>query len=165
MFDKMVRLGWPEPDQTKHADHIGIIKDIIAELSKETEEDAEARREKAKWDGFKPANERRPADEFADISSVKAEYTPVDISPEGDGSFLKYTIRESTSKFNRLIEEQDIVQYLHETRYDNGQLVDFDEKRKAKEKFEMGNADQHEHVRKAFKTMKKGEIVWLEIGP
>jgi len=29
----------------------------------------------------------------------------------------------------------------------------------------MANMDQHEHVRKAFRTMKKGEVAWLEIGP
>lgn len=54
---------------------------------------------------------------------------------------------------------------MHETRFDNGQLCDFDEKRKAKEKFEMANQQQHEHMRKAFLTMKKGEIAWFQIGP
>jgi len=120
MFDNMIRLGWPEPDAVKHQDQISIIKEIIAELSKESEEDAEARREKAKWDNYVPPAQRRPADEFADINSVKAEYKPIDISAEGDGTFLKYVIKESTSKFPRLIEEEDIVQYLHETRFDNG---------------------------------------------
>ena len=54
---------------------------------------------------------------------------------------------------------------MHETRYDNGQLVDFTEKRKAKERFEMGTLTQHEHIRKAFLKMKKGEIAWIKYGP
>lgn len=49
-------------------------------------------------------------------------------------------MKGSTTKFPRMVEESDIVHYFHETRFDNGQLVDFDEKRKAVEKFLMNNS-------------------------
>lgn len=29
----------------------------------------------------------------------------------------------------------------------------------------MSDPRQHEHIRQAFLTMRKGEIVWLKIGP
>lgn len=48
-------------------------------------------------------------------------------------------MKPTTSQFDRKCEEADIVYYTHETRFDNGQLVDFEEKRKVKEKFEMAN--------------------------
>jgi hypothetical protein len=48
-------------------------------------------------------------------------------------------MKRSTSIFPRNCEHADSVYYTHETRYDNGQLVDFEEKRKAKEKFEMSS--------------------------
>lgn len=78
---------------------------------------------------------------------------------------MKYNMKPTTSTFHRLVEEADIVHYFHETRFDNGQLVDFDEKRKAKEKFHMNSPQQHEHIRQAFFTMKKGEVCWIKIGP
>ena len=51
-----------------------MLRVVIDTLSNETEEDADARREKAKWDNYVPAAERRPLDEFADIKSVQAQY-------------------------------------------------------------------------------------------
>lgn len=112
---------------------------IIEVLEQETDEAADARREKAKWVNYIPASEKRPLDEFVDLEAVKNEFEPVDISADKNGEMVKYITRTTNSKFNRLIDEADIVQYLHETRFDNGQLVDFDEKRRAKEKFEMAN--------------------------
>ena len=88
----------------------------------------------------------------------------IDITPEKDGGLMKYIMVESKSRFQRCCEEADTVHYFHETRYENGQLVDLDEKRKVKDKFEMDNLQQHEHIRRAFFTMKKGEISWIRIG-
>ena len=61
-----------------------------------------------------------------------------------------------------LIDVNDHVFYKHETRYDNGQLVDFAEKRKAVEKFEMGNVNYHDYYKLAMRTMKKGEVAWIK---
>ena len=72
---------------------------------------------------------------------------------------------ESKSKFKRVAEECDVINFTHETRYDNGQLVELDERRKAKEKFIMNSAHQHEHFRQAFLTMCKGEVAWLKMSP
>ena len=52
---------------------------------------------------------------------------------------MKYIIKESSSKFPRTIESNDNVLYMRETRFDNGQLCDFAEKRKQIQKFEMGD--------------------------
>ena len=132
-FSCNMRLAWPElPNQDENVVHLFSV------LSAETDKDAEERREKQKWDNFVPASEKRPLDEFFDLSVLES-IEPIDISSEKDGQLLKYITKEGTSKFNRLIEEADIVHYMHETRFDNGQLCDFDEKRKAKEKFEMAN--------------------------
>jgi hypothetical protein len=107
-------LGWNEP--TSKSDK---LYSIIAALTLESEEDAEARREKQKWDNYVPASERRPLDEFYYVDDIESQCLqgPVDVS----------------------IDTNDVVHYMHETRYSNGQLVDFEEKRKAKEKFEMAN--------------------------
>jgi hypothetical protein len=59
------------------------------------------------------------------------------------------------------IDEKDTVYYRHETRYDSGQLVDFSEKRKAIDKFDMGDIRYHDYYKVALKTMKKGEISWV----
>ena len=75
------------------------------------------------------------------MSTIESECIeePTDITKEQDGGIIKYLMKPSTSKFTRKCEEADIVYYTHETRFDNGQLVDFEEKRKVKEKFEMAN--------------------------
>eukprot|EP00350_Pseudokeronopsis_sp_OXSARD2_P011265 CAMPEP_0170564636 /NCGR_PEP_ID=MMETSP0211-20121228/74042_1 /TAXON_ID=311385 /ORGANISM="Pseudokeronopsis sp., Strain OXSARD2" /LENGTH=80 /DNA_ID=CAMNT_0010884359 /DNA_START=133 /DNA_END=372 /DNA_ORIENTATION=- len=71
---------------------------------------------------------------------------------------MKYVLEEGKGLF---IDEKDLVFYRHETRYDNGQLVDYNEKRKAIERFDMGGAFFHEFYKIAFRTMKKGEVAWL----
>ena len=43
--------------------------------------------------------------------------------------------------------------------------MDFCEKRRVSEKFEMGNKMFHEFYRKAFATMRKGEEAWVIYGP
>lgn len=109
---------------------------------------------------------RGPSDEFYDLSLIEKEcIDKVDLSEDQDGGLIKYKIKEPTALFERRVEEADHVYYTHETRFDNGQLVDFDEKRKAKEKFEMADERSYEYIRAAFLTMRKGEIVWLKIGP
>ena len=74
-------------------------------------------------------------------------------------------MEESSSKSKRFVEPFDVVNYTHCTRFDNGQLVDFDERRKVANKFEMTDNRGHEFIRSAFLTMKRGEVVWLKIGP
>jgi hypothetical protein len=157
-----VRLDWESPREENK-----MIHEILETLRKETDQEGDERREKQKWDNYVPAAQRRPLDEFHDIESVENLCIggPIDISVDGDGQLIKYVMEESTSKFERKIEVADTVHYIHETRYDNGQLCDFEERRKAKEKFEMANLQQHEHLRQAFLTMRKGEIAWYNIGP
>lgn len=90
---------------------------------------------------------------------------PEDISDDKDGGMLKYLMKASQSRFPRKVEEADIVYYTCETRFDNGQLVDFNEKRKAKNKFDMADPRYHEHIRKAFLTMRKGDLAWIKYSP
>jgi hypothetical protein len=45
----------------------------------------------------------------------------------GDGSITKLVIQEGKGA---LVDMDDVVYYLHETRFDNGQLVDLQEMRK-----------------------------------
>jgi len=72
---------------------------------------------------------RRPADEFFDLSTINAIRTE---DLYGDGSVLILTEVEGRGSF---AEDADTVQYKHETRFDNGQLVDLNEKRKVAENF------------------------------
>ena len=168
MFKPLMRLGWPDARQAKIENSTcETIEKLLNSLKQESVQEADERREKQKWENYIPASEKRPLDEFFDLNSIKNECVegPIDITADKDGGLLKYVMKQSTSIFPRNCESADSVYYTHETRFDNGQLVDFDEKRKAKEKFEMSDPRQHEHIRLAFQTMRKGEIVWLKIGP
>lgn len=63
------------------------------------------------------------------------------------------------------VSAEDTVYYKHETRFDNGQLVDLGERRKVADKFIMSDERYHEFLRHAFFTMRKGEICFVKIGP
>lgn len=151
-FTEALRLQWPESEVKPDS-----LDAMLSQLSSEEPVDGQ----------WVPPADRRPLDEFYDVQSVDKNCIegPIDISENQDGQLLKYIMKVSTSQFKRTVESEDVVHYLHETRYDNGQLVDFEEKRKAKEKFEMAGEQQHEHLRKIFLTTCKGEIAWIDIGP
>lgn len=72
---------------------------------------------------------------------------------------MKYIIQEGKGT---LIGNNDDVFYKHETRFDNGQLVDFAEKRNAIEKFQMGDVRFHDYYKIVMRTMKKGEIAYIK---
>ena len=105
---------------------------IISSLRAESAEEAEKRIQKQKWDNYVPPAEKRPLDEFYDLKEIEKNCVvgPIDISPKKNGGVMKYIMKESTSKFPRTIECNDNVLYMRETRFDNGQLCDFAEKRK-----------------------------------
>lgn len=63
------------------------------------------------------------------------------------------------------IAPEDTVYYRHETRFDNGQLVDLGETRKVADKFIMSDERYHDFLRHAFLTMRKNEICFLRITP
>jgi hypothetical protein len=113
----------------------------VESLKQESANEADERREKQKWENYVPASEKRPLDEFFDLSTIPNECVegPIDITADQDGGLMKFVMKHPTSIFKRNCESEDSVYYTHETRFDNGQLVDFDEKRKAKEKFEMSD--------------------------
>lgn len=71
-----------------------------------------------------PEPKRRPEDEFYDLKSMVV-VRESDIL--GDGSITKLVIQEGKGAF---VDMDDVVYYLHETRFDNGQLVDLQEMRK-----------------------------------
>lgn len=56
---------------------------------------------------------------------------------------------------------EDVVYYKHETRFDNGQLVDLDERRKVADKFPMSDPGYHDFLNRGFQTMRKGEVAYL----
>lgn len=60
---------------------------------------------------------------------------------------------------------EDIVYYKHETRYDNGQLVDLDERRKVADKMPMNDLGFHEFLRQTFLTMRKNEVAYIVLEP
>ena len=60
-------------------------------------------------------------------------------------------------------EETDTVQYKHETRFDNGQLVDLNEKRKVADNFIMDDERSFQYLQACFKTMQRGQIAFIRI--
>lgn len=61
-----------------------------------------------------PPEKRRPEDEFFDLKSMVV-LSETDIT--GDGSITKLVIQEGKGA---LVDMDDLVYYLHETRFDNG---------------------------------------------
>lgn len=129
MFDKMVRLSWPSTisDQCPPRERPKIIwaqvrvKDILKELRQETVKEAEERREKQKYANYIPPSERRPLDEYFDLSTIPCECIsePIDLKVgDEEGTFLKYQMEPP--KIKRLIESNDIVYYKCTTRFSNG---------------------------------------------
>jgi hypothetical protein len=55
------------------------------------------------------------------------------------------------------------VYYKKETRHDNGQLVDFSERRKVDEKFDMKNPCAQENFKIVLRTMRRGDIAWIRL--
>ena len=121
-----------------------------------TEEEKEKQRDEKKWDGYVPADQRRPLDEFFDLKSIVPLRTETVTEDQG---IIKYVIEEGKGSF---IENFDDVYYKHETRYDTGYLVDFAEKRKANEKFDMKDIRYHDYYKIVMRTMKKGETAWIK---
>ena len=121
-----------------------------------SEEAKEKQREDGKWKNYVSADSKRPLDEFFDLSSLTVLREE---SVAEDGGILKLVIEEGKGS---CIAATDEVFYRHETRFSNGQLVDFAEKRKAIEKFEMGDIRYHDYYKTVMKTMRKGETTWVK---
>jgi tetratricopeptide (TPR) repeat protein len=77
------------------------------------------------------------------------------VDPE---AIVKFVLAEGKGT---LTQNTDDVYYRHETRHDNGQLVDFSERRKVDEKFEMKNPCFHEHYKIVLRTMQRGEVAYV----
>ena len=144
------------------------------------EEQKEAHREKSKWAGYVPPEKRRPTDEFFDLNTLATDCVRVEIvgtdysvvkrvqykdfiSQKVDkDAILKFVLIEGSGT---LAQNTDEVYFRHETRHDNGQLVDFCEKRKVDEKFDMKGAFFQEHYKMVLRTMRKGEHAYVRFSP
>lgn len=138
---------------------MGEPTDIVKEetpLTSAEELESEKAREVGKWENYTPSADRRPPDEFFELAPI-LELPAEDIT--GNGGVMKYVVEEGKGS---TVQSTDTVYYKHETRYSNGQLVDFSEKRKASEKFEMNDPMYHDYYKIAMRTMKKGEVCWVK---
>lgn len=61
------------------------------------------------------------------------------------------------------VDPEDTVFYKHETRFDNGQLVDLQETRKIPEKFPMNDDQFHDFLRFAFLQLKRGSVSFIKL--
>ena len=106
-----------------------------------------------------PLGSKRPWDEFYDMSTIK----PIRIENvvEGCDSIQILTEVEGTGY---PINDDDTVYYKHETRFDNGQLVDLNETRKVADKFIMSDPRYLDFLRSAFLKMRKGQAGFIKIG-
>lgn len=144
----MHRLAWPDYKQLQFKEgvkrdkntaekdaHFKKVELVLKSIVAESVQEQEARLEKQRFENYIPPSERRPADEYFDLATLPIDSIgeAADIKMEGEkGTFLKYTMKPKTTRFDRLVESQDVVYHTCETRFSNGQLVDFNEKRKAK---------------------------------
>jgi tetratricopeptide (TPR) repeat protein len=143
-----------------------------------TEEEKEAMREKKKWEGYVPHEKKRPPDEFFNLKTLETDCTRVEIIDPKDSSCTRITYQQAMEgtgfdpdsaiiKFvlqdgkGTLVQNTDDAYYRHETRHDNGQLVDFSERRKVDEKFEMKNPCFHEHYKVVLRSMCRGEAAYV----
>lgn len=107
--------------------------------------------------------DKRPDDEFFDLQVMQNE--AIEQTVYHDGAMTKILIEPAAFPTHRIVQDTDFVYYIHETRYDNGQLVNLMEKRRQVEKFEMADRGKQEHLRSALRTMRKGEIAWFKFTP
>ena len=112
-----------------------------------------------KHENWIPPEKRRPEDEFFDLKSVVV-LREEDVL--NDGTIIKLVVEEGKGAS---VDKEDIVYYMHETRFDNGQLVDLQEMRRVPQKFQMNDQSFHEFYRHSIFTMRKGEVSFLKLSP
>jgi len=108
---------------TQSLDEPTVTENLVTENISSLPTD-EFKSEEVKHENWIPPEKRRPEDEFYDLKSMIV-LRESDIL--GDGSITKLVIQEGKGAF---VDMDDVVYYLHETRFDNGQLVDLQEMRK-----------------------------------
>lgn len=154
----------PEQDQTETpVDEPQEVQEDIVNVEEQkvlTEEDKlEQEREAGKWNNYGPSMKKVIEDEFYDMALIQ----PIrEENVTEDGGIMKYVIEEGKGA---LIDNTDDVYYKHETRFTTGQLVDFNERRKVVDKFEMKNPNYHDFYKIALRTMRRGEIAWVKFSP
>ena len=101
---------------------------------------------------------RKPEDEFFDLSSIEPLRSDQLMD---DGSLEMMTTAEGHGSAP---EPGDTIYYKHQTRFDNGLLVDFDERRKVVDKVVIDDPKFHAYLNTSFKVMRRGQTAWLKIG-
>lgn len=79
-FSPLTALGWPESGKQDPK-----VTLILESLRTESKEEGEERREKQKWDNYVPASEKRPVDEWFDLTSIQGDCIggqPIDITAD-----------------------------------------------------------------------------------
>ena len=94
------------------------------------------------YDSFAP---KRPQDEFIDISHYR-ELEFLELAPGLHKGTLEPAITAPATSC-------DFVYFLHETRFDNGQLANINEVRKAPEKLELGKVGNYPYYETALRSM------------
>ena len=105
-----------------------------------------------------PPELRKPEDEFFDLQSIQPIRTE---TLDSDANLEMLTIVEGTGSCP---EPGDTVYYKHQTRFSNGQLVDFNERRKVTDMHTIDNPRFHAFLNACFKKMQRGQIAWIKIG-
>jgi|LauGreDrversion4_2_1035121.scaffolds.fasta_scaffold569178_1 hypothetical protein len=99
-----------------------------------------------------------------EIVNLDSTVTPITYEQMFDGvsvdkdAIVKFVLADGKGT---LVQNTDDVYYRHETRHDNGQLVDYAERRKVDEKFEMKNPCFHEHYKIVLRSMQRGEAAYI----
>ena len=105
-----------------------------------------------------PPELRKPEDEFFDLESIEPLGTE---TLDSEGNLEMLTIVEGAGTFP---EPGDVVYYKHQTRFSNGQLVDFDERRKVTDMHTIDNLRYHAYLNECFKKMRRGQTAWIKVG-
>ena len=117
----------------------------------------EEEKEKSQYDNWIPPSQRRPEDEFFELESV----VPIRVEQVGDESLQILTLVEGKGQ---LAEPSDTIYYKHQTRFDNGQLVDIAEKRRVADRFIIADKQRLDFLKNSFLKMRKGQVAWLKVG-
>lgn len=103
-----------------------------------------------------PPELRVPEDEFCDLNQIELLHTV-----EIDESLCIQTVCEGKGS---LPEPGDTIYYKHSTRFDNGQLCNFDERRRVVDLLIVDNPRYHQYLNICFKQMRRGQTAWIRVG-
>ena len=138
----------PEKSDLAQKDLTENVPSPPNEEQKQSVEEVKAQPETEDHPNWIPPHLRKPEDEFVDLSTIEPLHSVV----IDDGLEILTTLEGK----GYLPEPGDTVYYKHQTRFDNGQLCNFDERRKVVDMVVIDNLKYQRFLNECFKAMRRG---------